>query len=264
MPLSSILPSDLNLNAPEKLIIENVEASIRRGLPQVQPYQEQETKIIIAAGGPSLKDSIEEIREKREGGYKLITVNGTHDFLLNHEIKPSAQILLDAREVNLKFVQNPQKDCKYLVASQCHPKIFDALEDYDVLIWHSRSTKEEKYILDEYYFGNYYVIPGGSTVILRALQLLRMLGYKWFEIYGWDSCILDNQGHSYEQEQNNDDQIMTIRINKKEFQVTPAHLSQILEFKEMVQNIGKMYNIIVHGNGAMAHLIKSSGAKNGS
>lgn len=257
MQLSSILPSDLKLNCPEELIINNVEYSIALGLAQIKPYQEQETKVLIVAGGPSLKDYIEEIKEKREDGYKLVTVNGTHNLMLEHGLTPSAHIQLDAREENAEFVKTPHKDCKYLIASQSHPKVFSNLEGYEVYLWHAMSTKDEKQILDDYYMGNYYPIPGGSTVILRAFQLLRLLGYKWFEVYGWDSCLLENESHAYEQKINQSDQVMTIRVNGKEFQVTPAHFSQVLEFQDMVKSIGNVYNMIIHGDGIMAHLIKS-------
>lgn len=257
MQLSSTLPN-LKLNCPEQLIQDNVEHSIRLGLPQVKPYQEQEAVVMLVAGGPSLKDHIDEIKAKRAQGYKLVSVNGTHNYLLDHGLKPSAHIQIDARQSNSEFVSNPVQGCRYLIASQSHPDVFKALDGHDVHIWHAMSTKEEKQILDDYYMGQYIPIPGGSTVMLRALQLLRMLGFAWFEIFGWDSCVIDNDSHAYKQGQNQSDQVMTIRVNGREFQVTPAHLSQVLEFQDMVKHVGNVYNMIIHGDGIFAHLLKST------
>src|SRR5207244_2923484 len=45
-----------------------------------------------------------------------------------------------------------------------------------------------KDILEEQY-GVWWSVPGGSTVLLRAIPLLRTLGYAKFHIYGADSCL---------------------------------------------------------------------------
>jgi hypothetical protein len=64
-------------------------------------------------------------------------------------------------------------------------------------------------------YEDFYPCPGGSTVVLRSLCLLRMLGYHKIHVYGMDSCVFpDKYHHAYEQTENDDRPTMTIYVAK--------------------------------------------------
>ena len=48
----------------------------------------------------------------------------------------------------------------------------------------------------------FFPVPGGSTVVLRALPLMRMLGLSQFHLFGFDSCVLPEAHHAYPQPEN--------------------------------------------------------------
>ena len=244
------------INEDKDKIRDNIRKNIQRGLPQVQPYETQWEKIVcLALGGPTLKETFPNLLEKRHDGIPVITVNGSYKYCIDNGLDPSAMIMLDSREFNSRFVKPLRKDCKYFISSQCHPSVFDVLEDYQVWIWHVAG--DENYdLLQEQYGEEYFPVMGGATVALRAVHLLRMLGFHKFEMFGFDSCVI-GEHHAYEQPENDDEGVMNVTVSGKEFRCTAAHYHQAKEFVDMISKTGEHYDLAVHGDGLISHIIKN-------
>jgi hypothetical protein len=240
---------------PEK-IRENIRSNIKREIPQVEPHETQDKVIALAVGGPTLKDTFSDLIYKRDNGMPVVSVNGTHKYCMDNGLPPSAMVMLDSREFNNRFVNPLVKDCKYFISSQCHPSVFDSLKDYKTWIWHCAGDEDNKDLLKEQYGNNYFPVMGGSTVTLRAIHLLRMLGFSKFEVYGFDSCII-GQHHAYDQKENDDEQVMDVVVADKEFKCTAAHYHQAKEFVQMIKKTGEYYDLAVHGDGLISHIIKN-------
>ena len=245
-----------NINEDKDKIRDNIRKNIQRGLPQVQPYETQWEKIVcLALGGPTLKETFPNLLEKRHDGIPVITVNGSYKYCIDNGLEPSAMIMLDSREFNSRFVKPLRKECKYFISSQCHPSVFDVLEDYQVWIWHVAG--DENYdLLQEQYGEEYFPVMGGATVALRAVHLLRMLGFHKFEMFGFDSCVI-GEHHAYEQPENDDEGVMNVTVSGKEFRCTAAHYHQAKEFVDMISKTGEHYDLAVHGDGLISHIIKN-------
>jgi hypothetical protein len=97
---------------------------------------------------------------------------------------------------------------------------------------------------------------GGATVALRAVHLLRMLGFHKFEMYGFDSCII-GEHHAYEQPENDGEEVLDVMVSGKEFLCTAAHYHQAKEFVDMISKTGEHYDLAVHGDGLISHIIKN-------
>lgn len=246
------------LNWPVPAVVANIERNIRRPLPQVQPHDPQDHPIALVLGGPSLKDTFADLEEKHQKGTKVVSVNGTHDFLLDRGIRPSAHIQLDARRFNARFVKRWQKETKYLLASQCHPVVFDVLKDANVWIYHASAHPQETAVLQSHYLGRYYLIPGGSTVALRALPLLRMLGFYKIEIYGFDSCFMGDEHHAYKQAENDRLRSAEVTVNGRTFKCNAWMHAQAEEFRRMAKFLGDEVKLVVHGDGLIAHMIQEA------
>ena len=244
------------INEDKDKIRDNIRKNIQRGLPQVQPYETQWEKIVcLALGGPTLKETFPNLLEKRHDGIPVITVNGSYKYCIDNGLEPSAMIMLDSREFNSRFVKPLRKDCKYFISSQCHPSVFDVLEDYQVWIWHVAG--DENYdLLQEQYGEEYFPVMGGATIALRAVHLLRMLGFHKFEMFGFDSCVI-GEHHAYEQPENDDEGVIDVTVSGKEFRCTAAHYHQAKEFVDMISKTGEHYDLAVHGNGLISHIIKN-------
>lgn len=250
----------VSVNADQKEIRNNIKHNVSLGLNQVTPHETQWNKeICLVTGGPSLKDTFDIIKKRKENGVPIVTVNGTYKYCIERGINPSAFIMLDSREFNHRFADPVIDGCKYLVASQCHPKIFDKLIDKDIWIWHCDTQEENIDILRDQYgkeYVDFFPIMGGSTVTLRALHLLRILGFHKFEIFGFDSCIMGHH-HAYDQPENDKEQEIDLVVGGKQFRCTVAHYHQAKEFVQLIGATGSNYDLIVHGNGLISHIIKN-------
>jgi hypothetical protein len=244
------------LNAGLDTVIANVKHNIRLGFQQVQPHPTNDVDVMIVGGGPSLKDHIQEIDFLRRQGVKLICLNNAYQYCLDHGIIPSAFVMVDARPFNVRFVENTIPECKYFIASQCDPAVFERLESVkdQTYIWHT-SAEEIQDALKEVY-PKCYPVPGGSTVLLRAIPLFRMLGFKRFHIFGCDSCLEDGAHHAYEQRENDQEVVIPVRVGDKEFKCNPWMVSQAREFIDLIGCMGDVMELEIYG-GLLRQILKS-------
>ena len=221
----------------EKKRLQNIESSIDRF-----PWLEAENnggRWNICAGGPSLRKEISKIK-KAKG--VIVSVNGTHDYLLSKKIVPDYFILTDPREHNVRFVRKARHGVIYLISADCDPKVFDALRGFDVRIW---------FPLD-------YELPvpsigGGSTVGLRSINIGYTLGYNDIHLWGFDGCVREHH-HAYPQPENDDEPTKVIHYEGKDFEMTNWMTEQAANFTELLDNSD--LNITVHTPGVIRHILK--------
>jgi 2-polyprenyl-3-methyl-5-hydroxy-6-metoxy-1,4-benzoquinol methylase len=204
------------VNTENEQIKKNVAHNIKQGFLQVEPHPTNDIEVMIVGGGPSLPQHIEKIKELRHNGVKLITINNAYKWCLDNGLTPSAMVMVDAREFNARFIESVVEDCKYFIASQCHPSVFEGLPKDRTYIWHTQAEMLRE-MLDKQY-KQWWPIPGGSTVLLRAIPLFRTLGFKRFHLFGCDSCLgEDNKHHAYKQVENDGQLVMPVNVSGKIF-----------------------------------------------
>lgn len=253
------------VNTPDMVLLKQVAQNIRRGLPQVQPYQPNDQLAVLVCGGPSLAATEKDLVAAYWRGGKVIAVNGAYQWCIERNIRPSAFVMLDAREFNARFVETPVDGCHYLLASQCHPAAFEKCRDRKVTIWHGMSAGElEVELLDAYYFKNYHPVTLGTTVAMRAISLLRMLGFMRVEIFGLDSCWSGDSHHAYGQPENDNERRMSVWLRPKNrddraqrFICSPWQAKQVEDFMQLVRERGNLFQLEVHGPGLIATMIRT-------
>lgn len=177
------------VNTPIEEVITNVRQNIQGPWTQVRSHAVSPLEVAILGGGPSLSEFVDDIREKQRAGVKLITLNGTYGWAREHDLWPVTQVMVDARPFNARFVQPIDRRNLYLISSQCHPSVFEGLPDDRTWIWHTSQPELEAVLAQAY--AKWNIIPGGSTVLFRAIPLLRTLGFAKFHLYGCDSCVAE-------------------------------------------------------------------------
>lgn len=90
-----------------------------------------ERVVSVVGFGPSIKETWTMLQGD------IWACNGAHDWLIERGVIPKYAMYYDASPVIEKFIGKPHKDVTYLVASRCHQNVFDALEGYNVYVWHS-------------------------------------------------------------------------------------------------------------------------------
>ena len=161
--------------------------------------------------------------------------------------------MVDARPFNARFCKPVIADCKYFIASQCHPTVFEGLPKERTYIWH---TGEELVndILDKQ-DEHWWHIPGGSTVLLRAIPLFRMLGFKRFHLFGCDSCLDNETHHAYEQTENDGDIVLPVNVGGKIFYCNPWMISQAQEFIDLIRVLGDEIELEIY-EGLLHHILE--------
>ena len=208
---------------------------------------------MIVGGGPSLEKHIEKIRQLRESGVKLITINGAYKWCIDKGLSPSALIIVDARPFNVKFTKPIIEDCKYFIASQCDPALFEGLPKERTYIWHTGAELIGAILREKY--KHWWHTPGGSTALLRAIPLFRMLGFKRFHLFGCDSCLDEEKHHAYEQKENDGDAVVPVNVGGKIFYCNPWMVSQAQEFITLIEHLGDEIELEIYG-GLLRHILE--------
>jgi hypothetical protein len=259
------------LNVSGEQAVANVRHSIRLGHPQVSRQPERPERVVLVGSGPSLRTTEAELVQLVHEGAVLVTLNGAYHWCRERNLRPGAQIVMDARATNARFLTPEIPRCRYYVASQCHPDLWATVQDYpNVGIFHAVADdgdSETKQVLDAYYTPGHWVgMAGGTTVLTRALGLLRTLGYLRFEIFGADSCWFDEAHHAFEQPENQQDERHVVEIGPRgrpdlarRFVCSPWHLQQFSDFVLLMKLIGQHFLINVHGEGLLAYAVRATG-----
>lgn len=249
------------VNVADDTVNAQVKANVEAGWDHVRPHDTQDREVILLAGGPSMATSIDKILELRANGAAIFTVNGAYHWAIRAGLgdQIGAQIVLDAREFNSRFVEPVLPQCRYLIASQVHPGTLAGLPKDKTLLWHSGVSDQNEQLIREKQDGLFFPTPGGSTVTLRAIPLLRMLGFKRFHIFGFDSCVntTDGKHHAYDQKENDCEPVIPVTCGGRMFLCTPWMTSQASEFRDLVKFLGDEVELAVYGDGLIAHIIET-------
>lgn len=169
---------------------------------------------IVVSGGPytdykKLQDCI-----KNNPNKKIIAVKHSYPKLLEHSIKPWACIVLDPRPitgtsthgvVRKELFKTIDSTTKFFVASMTDPSVTNYLieKKADIWGWHAfteslRDPEEQKkgIVNNQVTLNEELGIPKGSTLItggtcaaMRAIGIMHTMGFRQFDLFGYDSCM---------------------------------------------------------------------------
>ena len=151
-------------------------------------------KAIVCGGGPSLQDTIGDIKRQLRLSKKVVIValNMTHDWLLDRGVDPNRMlaIMIDPKPWVSKY-QRPTLGVKYLLGSKLHKETYDRFRGYEdqVFLWQTWEHRDEEIdvLTKEFPHRHIIHIPGYSTVGLRALNVCYEIGCRDLELHGYDS-----------------------------------------------------------------------------
>ena len=178
--------------------VRNIRANAGRDLPSVGFK-----RVCICASGPSLADHVESIRARQEAGWHVATMNGSHNFLIEHGIVPDLFFMVDARPINLPFLRLANDHTTYIIASQCQPEIFAALTGRKVLLWqmfHDAAGVDAIHEALGERRASCFV--GGMNVGHSCLPVIWAIGYKDWALFGYDGSMRGADKHAFPQAQN--------------------------------------------------------------
>lgn len=212
----------------------HVASALARGLPPVPVGLKAGWPVHIYANGPSVLDApLLSPSLALNGAYKLFAEG------------PDMWAAVDARACVADHVERPMRRTRHLVASKCHPEVFERLSGFDVFLWH---------VAD----GGAMVLPDGSAVVAPGLSvtgtvlgLVYSLGFREAHIYGWD-CSYGSDGRDHAVAQGHDRSgDIEVEIGDRVFRTTPTWAAEVragLGYLELVPGL----TVHMHGDGMMA------------
>lgn len=262
------LPVMDGMNVASQAAFDNVRVNVLRDLPWFGGYpgsKPHKEAAVLVCGSPSMRDNLQQIKDHKRRGARIVSVNNAWRFLVENGITPDTHVMLDARQENAAFVKDAPKSTRYLIASQCHPDVFDALADREVVIWHNGMGDSEvlRNILSPWWDEGPHqrpivLVPGGGTVGLRSLWLCAFSGYRSIHVYGMDSSFDGDAHHAYPQPLNDGDRVIEVAMGDKRYRAALWMVRQSHEFRWHWRDLKREgVTLHVHGRGLIPDIAKN-------
>lgn len=169
---------------------EHTRAALGRRLPELPDFSYPRPGTLrIVANGPSAGFA------PLEAGGPTCAINGALRLFVERDMAPTYWAACDPQELVVDFLKDAPPYTEYLVASKCHPKVFEHLLSLGrkVTIWHvdEAATNLRQIGL--------HPVRSATSVTVTLFDVLERLGWRAFETWGWDGCFMDGRHHAADQ-----------------------------------------------------------------
>ena len=251
--VGGLMRADLDTisNTARETLEANVRSVMDRDLPWFDTAPEHDGHICIVGGGPSLVDTLPELKWRQSIGQKVWALNGAARYLQANGIIADAVVIVDARAENAEFLTG----IPAYLASHCHQSLFDRAKN--ATVWHVNSEGMAELLGDEK-SRPVHLIGGGSTVGLNAIVLAFAAGYRKIHLYGFDSCYRETKHHAYKQPLNDQDRVVDALCGDRKFKAAAWMAQQVNEFRDLVPGlVADGCVITVAGDGMLQTMARS-------
>ena len=242
-------PGGSHVIADAAYATRNEESLAHAQLAMTQPYRWLKRKpahercAVIIGTGPSLEECREELLADRARGYDFFAINRAASWLAANVIAFDAQVICAPEAEQALFITSADVPC--YCASVSHPAALIKAAERAVL-WHPQMPG-----LPE----SAETVKGGSTTGLQAIALAHLLGYRNFQLYGFDSCCNHGKHHACTPPEAERDRVLARMLNGREFHATNWMLRQAEEFVPLAATlIEQGCSITIHGDGLLHYL----------
>ena len=244
------------------------------------PFHKEHT--IIVSGGPYINfDKVKECINKYNGEVKVICVKHSYKRLLDNGIKPWGCIVLDPRSIegtsthgivrkDLFEIVDPST--KFFVASMTDPSVTKYLQSKDANIWgwHAfteslRDPEEQKKGIqnNQVKINEELGIPQGSTLItggtcaaMRAIGIMHTMGFRRFDLFGFDSCMDEPTEEMKKETTGAEDEeprpkYFQVGVKDKNFWTTGELLAMAQDCERTFNDPGMEMDIELHGENTL-------------
>jgi hypothetical protein len=231
---------DIRTPLDDVAIRAHIQSALSRELTEVEVAAPRKERLTIVANGPSALAA--PLRRS-----PTLAVNNALRLFVDRGLAPDFWIASDPQECVAEFLRDAPRETVYLVASKCHPRVFDALRDRRVVLWHCAEPATLDLLVGR------LVIQTSITVTLCALNLMPVLGYHQLETWGWDGCYLAGRDHAASQPHHADD--ITIHLGpKRQFASTKSWAAEAQEAVRLFQ--GTPRHVKIRGGGMIGAILR--------
>lgn len=231
---------DIKTPVADSALVEQIRANLARGIEEVPVGAHKRGVMTIVASGPSAKTA-------PFGRHPTMALNNALKLFTEQGRAPTYWAACDPQEIVADFIpDDPPEGTIYLVASKCHPRVFDKLKDRKVLVWHVDDSG-----LDQ--LEGRIAIPTAVSITLCALNLSRLLGYFSMDVWGWDACYVDGKDHASDQPHSNAGDITVHFPDGRTFATTNTWAAEAQDAVNQMQVAD--YRVTVNGDGMIKPML---------
>ncbi len=211
--------------------------------------------IAIVGGGPSLKKTLNELRNFKGA---IMACGSSHDYLVEQGIELNYCIVLDPDPTSALYLKKDGGKCRYLIASHVAPHVLFALEGKNIYLFGAGGTFEK-----EEFDKLPIVMVGGRTVGTRGMGMALGLGFREFHLFGFDSCLDEDDVHAYENPDGDDfDSLIRqstrdVYCNGRKFKCASYMIGQAMDFQKFMGIWNDKVSVEVHGDGLISEIMKA-------
>lgn len=188
-------------------LVEHVRSALARGLPDLERrLPRRGVELTLVANGPTAKLA------PKNG--PTVALNGALKLFTAQGLSPTYWIACDPQEMVAGFLNEAPAETIYLICSNCHPAVFDALMGRNVIVWHLNTPCVWDLVKDR------DPVATAVSVTIVAFEVLERLGYASFHTWGWDGCYLDGKDHAVSQAHHGGERDRTIYVGEQSFAST--------------------------------------------
>lgn len=246
---------DVRTPADGDQLSANIAHALSLKLPEADDKPNR--KVIIVANGPSAR--LFDIKA-RDHSVPTVSINGSLKLFTQIGEAPTYWMACDPQTLVADFLIEPPVMTRYLVASKCDPLVFEMLKGRDVALWHvddHDATKGRRRV------------RVASSVTLCAFQLLRRMGFREFEVYGWDGCFgEDGSHHATEPARALPEGVISLTVGATQtgpdqyeggrpFATTSTWACEAQDAVRLLQH--RDYDVTIHGDGMIKAILETTG-----
>lgn len=234
---------DIKTPLDDGTLAEHVRHALTLKLPELRDFEYPfEGDLTVIANGPSGR------KGPLDG--KTLAINGALKLFTDRGLAPTYWIACDPQELVADFLDNAPDETTYLIASKCHPKVFEKLAGKNVILWHVHDTGTHELTAD------LFPVSRAVSVTICAFEVMARLGWRRFDTWGWDGCIMDGQEHAVAQKNMGNH----IDIGVTNAEGVETHYTTIpawgLEAQDAISALrGFPFPINIHGGGMIGDIL---------
>jgi len=199
---------------PKDFIRDNIKNNLKLIDTWLGKFPLHNGNVILVSGGPYLNINKLKTHIRNNPDSKIVCVKHSYPKLVDNGILPWACIVLDPRPitgtsthgiVRKELFKKIEKKTKFFVASMTDPSVTEYLIDKGAEIhgWHAfteslrdPAEQNKKMVNNSVTLNPDIGIPQGATLItggtcaaMRALGIMHTMGFRNFDLFGFDSCM---------------------------------------------------------------------------
>lgn len=230
---------DLRTPLDNPTIAAHIAHSTSLGLLSISRNYISRRKITLVASGPSaITPCLGDTTAAVNNALQLFGRSG-----------PTFWLACDPQEMVADFIpDDPPTDTIYLVATKCHPRVFEKLQDRQVRLFQVDDHEMVDGILG---------VPTAVSITLCAINLLAQMGYTEVETFGWDGCYIDGLAYARQQPMKVDD--VSVDLLGRKFATTTAWACEAEDARAQMMRDAGHYRVTVKGGGMIGAILKHFG-----